>query len=120
LRAEQTVSEMVVESLASQAEALSERTGHPFEDAFAEVLKTPAGSRLGELADGFHRHEKAAQWQAGLLADREARRPAHLRELGGAEARDSWLGHYLEWAEGAAVREEYHAFLHERFASLRG
>jgi hypothetical protein len=43
-----------------------------------------------------------------------------LRELGGAEARDSWLGHYLEWAEGAAVREEYHAFLHERFASLRG
>ena len=82
MRAEQTVSEMVVESLARQAEAHSERTGHPFEDAFAEVLKTPAGSRLGELADGFHRHEKAAQWQAGLLADREARRPAHLRELG--------------------------------------
>jgi hypothetical protein len=82
LRAEQTVSEMVVESLARQAEVLSERTGHPFEDAFAEVLKTPAGGRLGELADGPHRHEKAAQWQAGLLADREARRPAHLRELG--------------------------------------
>jgi len=85
LRAEQTVSEMVVESLARQAEALSERTGHPFEDAFAEVLKTPAGGLLGELADGPHRHEKAAKWQAGLLADREARRPAHLRELGGAE-----------------------------------
>jgi hypothetical protein len=82
LRAEQTVSEMVVESLARQAEALSERTGHPFEDAFAEVLNTPAGGRLGELADGPHRHEKAAKWQAGLLADREARRPAHLRELG--------------------------------------
>jgi hypothetical protein len=119
LRAEQTVSEMVVESLARQAEALSERTGHPFEDAFAEVLNTPAGGRLGELADGPHRHEKAAKWQAGLLADREARRPAHLRELGGAETRDSWLGPYLEWAEGAAGREEYLAFRRERFASLR-
>ena len=102
MRAEQTVSEMVVESLAREAEALSERTGHPFEDAFAEVLKTPAGGRLGELADGPHRHEKAAKWQAGLLADREARRPAHLRELGGAETRDSWLGHYLDWAEDAS------------------
>jgi hypothetical protein len=104
LRAEQTVSEMVVESLARQAEALSERTGHSFEDAFAEVLKTPAGGRLSELADGPHRHEKAAQWLAGLLADRETRRPSHLRELRGAEARDSWLGHYLERAEGAAGR----------------
>jgi hypothetical protein len=120
LRAEQTVSEMVVESLARQAEALSERTGHSFEGAFAEVLKTPAGGRLGDLADGPHRHEKAAQWQGSLLAEREARRPAHLRELGGAEARDSWLGHYLEWAEGAAGRKEYHAFLRERFASLKG
>jgi hypothetical protein len=103
---------MVVESPSRQAEALSERTGHSFEDAFAEVLKTPASGRLVELADGSHRHEKAAQWQAGLLADREAQRPAHLRELGGAEARDSWLGHYLEWAEGAAVCKKYHVFLH--------
>jgi hypothetical protein len=39
VRAEQTVSEMVVETLARQAEALSERTGQPFKDAFAEVLK---------------------------------------------------------------------------------
>jgi hypothetical protein len=74
LRAEQTVSEMVVESLARQAEALSERTGRPF----AEVLKTPAGRRLGELAEGPHRHQRAAEWQAGLIAVREARRPAHL------------------------------------------
>lgn len=118
MRAEQTVSEMVVESLARQAEALSEETGRPFEDAFAEVLKTPAGRRLGELADGPHRHEKAAQWQAGLLTYREARRPAHLRELGGVGASYSWPGRYMEWAEGKDGREEYDVFLRERFVSL--
>ena len=61
MRAEQTVSAMVVEPLARQAEVLSEETGRSFEDAFAEVLRTPAGRRLGELADGPHRHEKAAR-----------------------------------------------------------
>jgi CheY-like chemotaxis protein len=66
---------MVVEVLARQAEALSERTGKPFEDAFAEVLKTPAGRRLGDLADGPHRHERASEWQADLMAVREAQRP---------------------------------------------
>ena len=86
---------MVVEALARQAEALSEGTERPFDDAFAEVLKTPAGRRLSELADGPHRHEKAAQWQAGLLADREARRPAHLCEGGSVEGRYSWLGRYV-------------------------
>ena len=44
MRAEQTVSEMVVESQARQAEALSDRTGRSFEDAFTEVLKTPGGA----------------------------------------------------------------------------
>ena len=79
VRAEQTVSEMVVEVLARQAEALSEGTKLSFDEAFAEVLKTPAGRQLGELADGPHRHERAARWQAGLLVGREAKRPAHLR-----------------------------------------
>ncbi len=116
MRAEQTVSEMVVESLARQAEALSEGTERPFEDAFTEVLKTPAGRRLGELADGPHRHEKAAQWQASLLADREARRPAHLRNLGRAAAQGSWLGLFVEWAEGTDEHEEHHACLREQFA----
>jgi hypothetical protein len=69
---------MVVESLARQAEVLSEETGLTFEEAFAEVLETPAGRKLAELAEGPHRHEKAAEWQAGLLAGREARRPTHL------------------------------------------
>jgi hypothetical protein len=79
VRAEQTVSEMVVEVLARQAEALSERTEISFDEAFAEVLKTPAGRQLGDLADGPHRHERAARWQTDLLAGREAQRPAHLR-----------------------------------------
>lgn len=82
MRAEQTVSEMVVEVLARQAEDISERTKLTFDEAFAEVLKTPAGRQLGELADGAHRHERAARWQAGLLADREAQRPARLRTSG--------------------------------------
>ena len=119
MRAQQTVSEMVVESLARQAEALSEGTGCSFEDAYAEVLRTPAGRRLGELADGPHRHEKAAQWQADLLADREARRPAHLRALGSERVRGFRLGPYTEWAECAAGRDEDLAFLHGRFASLK-
>ncbi|HKH10950.1 MAG TPA: hypothetical protein VKA73_07380 [Rubrobacter sp.] len=79
MRADQTVSEMVVEVLARQAEALTDGTKLLFEEAFAEILKTPAGRQLMELADGPHRHERAAQWQAGLLAGRDAHRPARLR-----------------------------------------
>jgi hypothetical protein len=124
VRAEQTVSEMVVEVLARQAEALSEETGQPFEEAFAQVLKTPAGRRLGGLADGPHRHEKAAEWQAGLLADRESKRPVHLREWESAQSasqeRYSWLGRYMDRVDGTDGREEYHAQLRERFASLEG
>ena len=52
MRAQQSVSEMVAESLSRQAQALSERSGRPFEEAFEEVLKTPAGYRLAELAGG--------------------------------------------------------------------
>ena len=78
MRAEQTVSEMVVETLARQAEALSEREGQPFTDAFAEVLGTPAGRLLAELADGPHRHERATDWQADLTDDRRSQWPAGL------------------------------------------
>ena len=124
VRAEQTVSEMVVESLARQAEALSEGNSKTFANAYAEVLETPAGRQLGELADGPHRHEKAAEWQAGLIADRAARRPARLRTSeGGHEVGEdhlSWLGRYMDWVEGTDGREEYHAFLRKRFASLEG
>jgi hypothetical protein len=86
MRAEQTVSEMVVETVARRAQAVSESESKTFEEAFTEVLKTPAGRRLAELADGPHRHRKAAQWQVGLIANREAQRPAHLHELGAQSA----------------------------------
>ena len=93
MRAEQTVAEMVVVALARQAEALSEGTDRPLEEAFVQVLKTPAGRLLGELADGPHRHEKAADWQEGLIADRVARRKAHRPPArgggyGGAQPRE--------------------------------
>ena len=74
MRTEQTVAEMVVVALGRQAEALSKETGRPLEEALAQVLKTPAGRLLGELADGPHRHEKAADWQEGLITDRVAER----------------------------------------------
>ncbi len=67
VRAEQTVSEMVMEPLGRQAEPLSDRSGRTFVDSFAKkkVVKTPAVRQLGEPADGPHRHEKAA---CGTLA----------------------------------------------------
>ena len=125
MRVDQTVSEMVAEVLARQAEELSDGTGRPVEESFAVVLRTPAGRLLGELADGPHRHEKSADWQAGLLRDREARRPEHLRasENGreaGETGRHSWLASYMEWLGGTDGREEYHALLRNRFAALRG
>jgi len=89
VRAEQIVSEMVAEALVHQAEALSEGTGWSFEEAFAEILEAPAGRRLVELADGPHRLERAADWQAGLLGDRKSRRPARLRASEEAGARSS-------------------------------
>jgi CheY-like chemotaxis protein len=98
MRTEQTVSEMVVEVLARQAEALAEREGRPFENAFVEVLDTPAGRLLTELADGPHRNERAAEWQAHLIADRLSQRPATF--LGGradtAEGRYGAKGQELQ------------------------
>jgi hypothetical protein len=74
LQSEQTVSEVAAEVLGRQAKTRAERSGQFLEEAFAEVLKTPAGRRLGELADGPHRHQKAAQWQASLIEERAAQR----------------------------------------------
>ena len=54
------------------------------------------------------------------MADREAQRPAPLRESGSTGSRYSWLVRYMEWVEGTDGREEYHAFLRKRFAHLEG
>jgi hypothetical protein len=77
LRAEQTVSEMVVEVLARQAEELAARTGQPFHEAYEDVLETEAGCQLAELAEGPHRHEKARYWQANLLFERVSEQAGH-------------------------------------------
>jgi len=42
---------MVVETLTRRAQAVSKIESKTFEEAFAEVLKTPAGRRLAELED---------------------------------------------------------------------
>jgi hypothetical protein len=70
VRAEQTVSEMVVEALARQAEEQAARSGQPFGEAYEDVLETEAGRQLAELANGPHRHEKASRWQANLQFER--------------------------------------------------
>ena len=74
MQPEQTVAEMASEVLGRQAEAEADRSGRSYEGAFEEVLKTEAGRQLVGLAEGPHRHEKAAEWQAGLLEDRAAER----------------------------------------------
>jgi hypothetical protein len=74
VRAEQTVSEMVVEALARQAEEVAARTRQPFGEAYEDVLKTEAGRQLAELAEGPHRHEKASYWQANLQFERVSQR----------------------------------------------
>lgn len=74
MRARQTVSEMVVEVLARQADELASRTGRPFREAFEEVKRTEAGGQLAQLAEGAHRHEEARHWQANLLFERAGKR----------------------------------------------
>ncbi len=69
VRAQQTVSQMVAESLVSKVEALMEGTDRTFLEAYEEVLETPAGRLLAALADGSDGHRKAAEWQEGLIAE---------------------------------------------------
>lgn len=71
---EQTVAQMAGEVLGRQAEALAERSGRSYEEAYADVLNTEAGRQLVELAEGPHRDKKAAEWQAGLLEKRAKER----------------------------------------------
>jgi hypothetical protein len=77
VKAEQTVSEMVVEVLVRQADELASRTGQPFREAFDEVKRTEAGGQLCELAGGSHRHEEARYWQANLLFERVSEQAGH-------------------------------------------
>ena len=104
MRQDQTVYEMAEEVLERQARALVARTGETFKDAMETVAGSDAGRRLRALADGVHRDEKAAEWQASLPWKRIEER--HY----------SWL----EGLKGKEARAEYHALLEEELASLRG
>lgn len=77
MRAEQTVSEMVVEVLARQAEELAALTGQSFHEAYEDVQETEAGRQLAELAEGPHRHKKAGHWQAHLPFERAGELARH-------------------------------------------
>src|SRR5215210_2278102 len=80
MRADQLVRDMVRSVLSRQAMASAERTGEPFEDALAAVLRTEAGRQLEDLRLGPHGAERADQWQAGLAPEREKERRRARKE----------------------------------------
>src|SRR5829696_1359131 len=77
LHREQTISEMVEEVLANQANFLAERTGQAFESALGIVTDTEARQQLRELANGEHRHEKAREWLARVHFERAEQQLMH-------------------------------------------
>ena len=77
MQQDQTVSEMAQEILTRQVRALTQRSGHSFEDARQAVVDTEAGRQLRDLAQGEHRHEKAKQWQASVFWERAEERFMH-------------------------------------------
>jgi hypothetical protein len=126
MREHQAVSEMADEVLGRQAKALADRSGRSLGDALEVVANTEAGRQLRELANGEHGHEKARDWQVGVLWERAEGREMHLIASDAlsrfaAEGRHySWVEGYMEWLEGKEERAEYHALLEEELASLRG
>jgi hypothetical protein len=105
---DQTVFEMAQEVLERQARYVVLQTGQSFEKAMGAVEVTDAGRQLRELANGEHRDESAAEWQARLLWKRMEQR--HY----------SWVEGYMEWLRGKEARAEYHSLLEEELASLSG
>jgi len=116
---------MAEEVLMHQAKALARRSRQSLEDARKVVSDTEAGRQLKGLANGEHRHEKASEWQASVFWGRAEERLLHhfgseaLSRFAG-ERHYSWLESYMGWLEGKEERMQYHAFLEEELASLRG
>ncbi len=91
LHKKQRVSDMTTAVLTRQAEARTERTGEPFEEALAAVLATEAGRQLAELRDGPHRDEEAERWQADLTQKRvKERKRTRQEERNRAEQDAAW------------------------------
>ena len=96
---EQTVSDMANEVLTRQAEARTERTGEPLEEALEAVLKTEAGRALRDLRHGAHRAERADECRKvspgnGLRSD--PRRSVDVRPL------EAWHPTFF-WAQGRST-----------------
>lgn len=79
MQQEQTVAEMANEVLMRQAQARSERSGEPIEEAMEAVLDTEAGKQLRELRDGPYGEEGVEEWQVGMARERAQER---VEELG--------------------------------------
>jgi hypothetical protein len=125
MREDQTVSEMAEEVLVRQAKSLADRTGQSLGGALQLVADTKAGRQLRELSNGEHRHEKAQDWQVGVLWERAEERLMRLIASDAlarfaAERHVSWVEGYMEWLEGTEERAQSHALLEEELASLRG
>jgi hypothetical protein len=87
----QRVAEMAIDVLARQAGTRAQRTGEPFEEALKAVLETEAGRQLGELRDGPHRDERAADWQENLVRERVwERKQERAEEQKRAEQAAAW------------------------------
>jgi hypothetical protein len=99
---------MAEEVLQRQTKALAARSGRTFEDAMERVVRTDAGRRLRDLADGEHRDEGAARWQVSLRRRRTEDR------------RYSWVEGCMERLEGKEARARYYALLEEEIASPGG
>lgn len=97
----QTVWEMAEEVLERKTKPLATRSGQPFGDAMERVVRTDAGRRHRDLADGEHRDEGAARWQDSL-------RRRHTEEH-----RYSWVEGSMERLEGKEARARYYALLED-------
>jgi len=116
---EQTVHQMVQEVLERQAKVVLKRSGCSAQEALQAVSRTEAGRQLGTLRDGPHAHERARDWQEGLLWNRGFERLEGMVRLdavsrfGGfsSEGRYWWLEGYMERLEGKEARAEYYMLL---------
>ena len=123
---DQSVSEMAEEVLMRQAKSLAQRKERALlRRCTPSCLRSEAGRKLRDLAQGEYRHEKAKEWQGSVFWDRAEERFMHLIASEAlsrfvAERHYSWVESYMEWLEGKEERAHYHALLEKELASLRG
>jgi len=121
---------MVEEVLERQAKVVLERSSCSAQEALEAVIQTEAGRQLGGLRDGPHAHERARDWQEGLLWERAFERLEGMVRVDavsrfGAFSSEGhyywWLEGYMERLEGKEARAEYYMLLEAAgLASLRG